>query len=80
VEDAVALLNEAEHLLNRELLEVNAADFSANRRALAKIERHLDRARRLIDERPGTAVVLTMRALDQLDELAYADQDAMRSN
>lgn len=79
VSDAVALLVEAEHLLNRELLDVSYVDLAGNLKVLATIELYLDRARELIGEKPGTAVVLAMRALDRLDELAYADQDAMRS-
>ncbi|MFC9994370.1 SCO2524 family protein [Nocardia sp. NPDC127526] len=76
---AMELLTEAEHLLNRELLELSDKDISSNRAALAMAERRLERARRLIDERPGTALSLATQALLELDELAYARFDATRS-
>ncbi|WP_067695333.1 SCO2524 family protein [Nocardia jejuensis] len=76
---AMELLTEAEHLLNRELLELSERDMSSNRSALALAEQRLLRARRLIDERPGTAVSLASQALQELDELAYARFDATRS-
>ncbi|MCP2320567.1 hypothetical protein SAMN04244553_2108 [Nocardia amikacinitolerans] len=79
VDDAVAYLSEAEHLLNQELLGVSAVDHSANRRALARIERRVNRARELVTEKPGTSASLAMKALEELEELSYADQDAMRS-
>ncbi|MEV6770790.1 SCO2524 family protein [Nocardia sp. NPDC051030] len=76
---AMELLTEAEHLLNRELLELSERDVSSNRTALALVEQRLQRARRLIDERPGTALSLVTQALLELDELAYARSDATRS-
>lgn len=76
---AMELLTEAEHLLNRELLELGEQDLSSNRSALALAEQRLQRARRLIDERPGTALSLASQALLELDELAYARFDATRS-
>ncbi|BAW10666.1 conserved hypothetical protein [Nocardia seriolae] len=76
---AMELLMEAEHLLNREMLELNETDMSAGRTALALAEQRLERARTLIDERPGTAVSLVSQALLELDELAYSRFDATRS-
>ncbi|MEV0462533.1 SCO2524 family protein [Nocardia tengchongensis] len=76
---AMELLTEAEHLLNREMLELSETDMSAGRTALALAEQRLERARKLIDERPGTAVSLASQALIELDELAYARFDATRS-
>ncbi|MEU6579864.1 SCO2524 family protein [Nocardia sp. NPDC046763] len=76
---AMELLTEAEHLLNREMLELSETDVSAGRTALALAEQRLERARTLIDERPGTAVSLASQALLELDELAYARFDATRS-
>ncbi|WP_067532717.1 SCO2524 family protein [Nocardia crassostreae] len=75
---AMELLTEAEHLLNRELLELSEKDITPNRRALASAERRLERARGLIDERPGTALSLATQALLELDELVYARLDATR--
>ena len=84
---AVELLNEAEHLLNQEMLEVSLdrwvgehgpAQRSSTQTALTRIEQSLDRARRQLGERPGTAFALASQALIQLDELAYARQDARR--
>lgn len=76
---ATELLMEAEHLLNRELLELSEEDVSSNRAALARVEQRLSRAREIIDERPGTALSLATQSLLELDELAYARQDATRS-
>ncbi|MEU1425617.1 SCO2524 family protein [Nocardia sp. NPDC005746] len=76
---AMELLTEAEHLLNREILELSETDITAGRTALALAEQRLERARTLIDERPGTAVSLASQALLELDELAYARLDATRS-
>ncbi|WP_327142882.1 SCO2524 family protein [Nocardia sp. NBC_01327] len=76
---AMELLIEAEHLLNGQLLELSDTDSSALRTALALAQRRLERARILIDERPGTALSLASQALLELDELAYARFDATRS-
>lgn len=75
---ALELLTEAEHLLNRELLESGLELQSANRDRLLRAVQRLDRARRLMQERPGTALSLTIQTLLELDELAYARDDAKR--
>lgn len=80
VNRAVELLNEAEHLLNQELLDVSGEDPSPSRVALGRVEQRLRRARKLIAERPGTSFSLAQEALIQLDELAYARQDATRGS
>ncbi|MBY8861839.1 hypothetical protein K7711_35555 [Nocardia sp. CA2R105] len=72
------LLREADDLLNRERLEVSEDDQSAKRTELDRIEQSLDRARRLWRQRPGTTFSLAVRALEQLDELANAREDAIR--
>lgn len=77
--DARDLLNEAEHLLNQEMLGVDADDESAMQAGLGQIEARLNRARRIINERPGTARALILDALRELDELAVASLDATRS-
>lgn len=76
---AMELLTEAEHLLNGQLLTLGGQDTSAKRTALALAQRRVERARRLIDEQPGTALSLASQALLELDELAYARHDATRS-
>lgn len=75
---AVDLLSEAEHLLNQEELEVEGQDLSPKQAAINRIRQSLDRARRVLRERPGTAYSLATQALVQLDELAYARRDATR--
>ncbi|MGW1741989.1 SCO2524 family protein [Nocardia sp. NPDC001965] len=75
---AVDLLSEAEHLLNQEELEVGGDDLTPKQAAVNRIRQSLDRARGVLHERPGTAYSLATQALIQLDELAYARQDATR--
>ncbi|BDU00465.1 MULTISPECIES: SCO2524 family protein [Nocardia] len=75
---AVDLLSEAEHLLNQEELEVEGQDLSPKQAAVNRIRQSLDRARRVLRDRPGTAYSLATQALVQLDELAYARRDATR--
>lgn len=79
VNRAVELLSEAEHLLNQEWLGVSLEDASGKRQALEDIELRLDRARDLVDDKPGTSVSITTLALVRLEELAYARLDATRS-
>ncbi|MFB7875826.1 SCO2524 family protein [Nocardia sp. NPDC056064] len=79
VNRAVEILNEAEHLLNQEMLEVSISDSSANRLSLDLIEQQLGRARALINTQPGTSFTLASAALIELDRLAFARSDAMRS-
>lgn len=71
------LLNEAEHLLNQELLNADAT--TAVRSKLGDIEAKLARARAVVNERPGTANALTMDALLKLDQIAIGHDDASRS-
>ncbi|WP_433683134.1 SCO2524 family protein [Nocardia sp. CA-119907] len=78
VSRAVDLLSEAEHLLNQEELEVEGDDLSPRQMAVNRIRQSLDRARRVLNERPGTAYGLATQALTELDELAYARDDATR--
>lgn len=76
---AVELLNEAEHLLNQEMLNVSISDTSANRISLDGVEQQLARARQVVNVQPGTAFTLASAALIELDRLAYARLDATRS-
>lgn len=75
---AQELLREADDLLNRERLAVSDEDQSAKRIEVDRIEQSLDRARLLLRRRPGTSFSLAVRALEQLDELANAREDAGR--
>ncbi|MFF0487865.1 SCO2524 family protein [Nocardia sp. NPDC004068] len=75
---AVELLSEAEHLHNQERLLISDDYLSPKWTALNRIAQSLDRARSQLSERPGTAFSLATRALTDLDELAYARQDARR--
>ncbi|WP_026344081.1 SCO2524 family protein [Nocardia sp. BMG111209] len=76
---SLELLNEAEHLLNQKFLSLSEEDNTPNRTALENVEKQLQRARKLIDDRPGTAHSLCAEALRSLDELDFAGLDAMRS-
>ncbi|QIS08716.1 SCO2524 family protein [Nocardia arthritidis] len=76
---ALELLHEAEHLLNQQYLELSEKDNSPNRTALEHVEQQLQRARKLLDERPGTAHSLCAEAMRELDELDFAGLDAMRN-
>jgi|GEM_PF-882096 len=75
---ALELLNEADHLLNQKFLGLSENDNTPNRRSLENIEQTLVRARKLIEERPGTAHSLCADALRELDELEFAALDATR--
>ncbi|MGV9677457.1 SCO2524 family protein [Nocardia sp. NPDC003482] len=77
---AVELLSEAEHLHNQERLLISEDYLSPKWTALNRIAQSLDRARAVLYERPGTAFSLATRALTDLDELAYARQDARRGS
>lgn len=77
---AVELLNEAEHLLNQEMLSVSIDDASENRITLDRVEENLEQARQLVARRQaGTAFVLAADALRELHKLGYARLDAARS-
>lgn len=79
VEVATDLLSEADHLFSQEQLETTEVQGSAMYASLHRIEARLQRARRLLQERPGTATALAADVLRQLDEFALARQDATRS-
>jgi hypothetical protein len=82
VNRAVELLNEAEHLLNQEMLNTSTVTDSATRRksarmsddrqVLSKVEQQLVRARALVNSQPGTSFTLASVALTELDTLAVA--------
>jgi hypothetical protein len=68
---ASELLFEAEHLLDRVMLNTPAH----SRAGLRTVRARLDRAREIINDRPGTAAVLANEVLRQLEVLAVAVRD-----
>jgi hypothetical protein len=81
-EFASDLLSEAEHLFSQEQLEASEqpGSVSALHASLRRIGTKLQRARRLHQERPGSATSIIVDVLRELDELALARQDATRGN
>jgi hypothetical protein len=79
ISTALDLLNEADHLLNQEMLEVGADESPTMHGSLEQTETKLARARRILNERPGTSNALALEALQELDQLAVARLDAARS-
>lgn len=62
---------EANHLYSRELLR-GATDAIPMRKQLEHLGRRLERARTVIDSRPGTALAIMLEVLGALDALAAA--------
>jgi hypothetical protein len=79
-EIASDLLSEADHLFNQEQLQTADHRGSAMHSSLLRIENKLQRARGLLQERPGTAKAIVVGVLRELDEFALARQDAARSS
>jgi hypothetical protein len=69
---ARALLSESTHLFGYEQMEPSLAVDGERARALKNIEIRLRRARRILDEQPGTACALTLSVLGELDTLSQA--------
>ncbi|MFD3506423.1 SCO2524 family protein [Nocardia sp. NPDC058666] len=78
VNAAIGRIGEAEHLLNQELLQVTDAEYSPRFQELAAIQQLLDRAADILTKRPHSADSLAGKALERLDALAYAREDATR--
>lgn len=72
---ATDLLSEADHLLDKELMELGGG-FPAVRSTLQQAEVQLQRARRIVRDRPGTACALALQVLSALDELVAARRAA----
>ncbi len=79
LEVTMDLLSEADHLFSQEQLEAGEARGPAMRISLKRIETRLQRARRIVQERPATANALVVDVLRELDEFAEARRDAARS-
>jgi hypothetical protein len=73
------LLSEADHLFNQEQLQTSRHSASSMNTSLHRIENKLQRARTLLQDRPGTAKAIVIDVLRELDEFAIARQDAARS-
>jgi hypothetical protein len=69
------LLSEAEHLFDQELLRGSTEAGPAMRATLQEVQTNLRRARTIISDRPGSAMVRASEALLVLDRLAAARQD-----
>jgi len=69
---AVELMNEADRLLDKELLAGAVEGRGPMGRSVQRIRADLVRARRCVGERPGTSTALTIEALQLLDDLASA--------
>lgn len=72
---AVDLLNEADHLFDRELLSWSGEIGPSVRVTLQTVRVNLRRAREILNDRPGSAGVLAVEVLRDLDRLAAARQD-----
>lgn len=75
-EMAVNLLFEAEHLFDRELLSGSQESGPSMRKVVQKVRANLQRARAILNDRPGSAAVLASEVLRELEQLAVARQDA----
>lgn len=76
-ESALDVLNEAEHLFDSELLRGTMRAGRALRGSLQQMQADLVRAREIINQRPGTALVLASEVLRGLDRLTVARRDAV---
>ncbi|OIJ90931.1 SCO2524 family protein [Streptomyces colonosanans] len=77
-EIARALLSESTHILGNEQMEPAPSSEGNRGMELRSIEVKLRRARKLVDEQPGTACALTLDVLGQLDALARARDAAVQ--
>lgn len=78
-EIASDLLSEADHLFSQEQLQTSDHRGSAMHSSLHRLESKLQRARSLLQERPGTAKAIVVEVLRELDDFALARRDAARS-
>ncbi|MFF5227481.1 SCO2524 family protein [Dactylosporangium sp. NPDC000521] len=69
---ALDLLNEADHLFDKELLAGSIDGRGPLSRELQRVRADLLRARELVSSRPGTSTALTIEALQKLDQLENA--------
>lgn len=76
IEVATDLLSEADHLLDKEMMQLSAGGFRSVQDTLHEAEVQLQRARRIVRDRPGTACALALDVLAKLDGLAAARRAA----
>jgi hypothetical protein len=76
---AFDLLSEAEHLFDMELLAGSGEGGPVIRNTLMLARVHLQRAREIVSDRPGTAATLASTVLVALDELAAARRDVVEA-
>lgn len=79
-EQAQDRLIEAEHLFDQELLNGSTEGGPALKEALEKVRANLERARAIVNDRPGSADVLACDVLRLLDGLAAARSDINRAS
>jgi hypothetical protein len=80
VATAKDLLNEADHLFNQELLAGSPASGTAMRSGLEQLGGRIERAREIVEERPGSAMAVLYEILQGLDRLATARRDVVRTD
>ncbi|GAA4861340.1 SCO2524 family protein [Kitasatospora terrestris] len=79
IEVATDLLSEADHLLDKEMMQLSSGGFRSVQDTLHEAEVQLQRARRILRDRPGTACALALEVLAKLDGLAAARAAGGRS-
>lgn len=78
LDDALELLNEADHLFSQEMLAGAPASGQTMRASLERLDARLIRARKVVTTKPGTAMSIAMEVLRELDDLVAARQDVSR--
>jgi hypothetical protein len=78
IENALDVLNEADHLYDRELLS-GSPETPQLRTDLKRLDSMLQRARSIVHDRPATAISLANAVLRELDLLTAARRDAAES-
>ncbi|MGH4009000.1 MAG: hypothetical protein ACRDTH_12740, partial [Pseudonocardiaceae bacterium] len=76
---AIDLLNEADYLYDRELLNWSGEAGPSMRTTLQAVRVNLRRAWEILHDRPGSAMVLASEVLRDLDRLAAARQDVIEA-
>jgi hypothetical protein len=75
-DEAIALLAEADHLFDQELMRMSSEPGPAVKRVLDRARASLRRAHEIVDDKPGTAASLARQILVELDQLESARLDA----
>jgi hypothetical protein len=72
---AVAMVSEAEYLLNQELMSTEASNTPLQR-TLQELRVSMDRAKELAYDKPSTAIALSITVVTQLDKIELGRLDA----